>query len=368
MYASAFRLCRLKNFVALSTITVAVCPRNDKENKVVRMEGINHDEPPPKEEPLSTSSSNSNFSVLDRKALEVQNADALSRIGSGVEKDNDEDGQGAVTMQDKLAFWRACKGNVEAAQLRLKETLQWRRTTQISDLLLSDDAKWREQERKMRSVLWYDYLGLDQHGRPVMVERVGRWDIPQVLASLQPPEDVPPGGTAALRQQTKDDNNDKDDDASFFLTLHCLACEILGQMKRPSDCKDDRGQVIIMDCGGGLSYGHFNTSLIRAFGKVAKNDEKHYTDTLVHLFVVNAFYLFSALVKVISPFLDKDTATKIHVSSSVPVQDLVACVGSQCLPVELGGTRQNVFPYDETAPPSEYPILTTTTTTAGTPE
>mmetsp|Transcript_5361 Transcript_5361/g.11671 ORF Transcript_5361/g.11671 Transcript_5361/m.11671 type:complete len:106 (+) Transcript_5361:2707-3024(+) len=50
-----------------------------------------------------------------------------------------------------------------------------------------------------------------------------------------------------------------------------------------------------------------------SFGELARNDAAHYPDTLAHIFVVNAPYLFSALATAISPFMDPDTYSKVHI-------------------------------------------------------
>lgn len=227
--------------------------------------------------------------------------------------------------QEKLAFWRACKEDIAAAAQRLRETSEWRRSSGI-DRIMTDFA-WLEKERAIRHVLKYDYLGPDQHGRPVMVERVGDWCIDSLLAAIAKPDE--------------------------FLILHCMACETLHRMARPPGTLDCRGQVLIMDCLG-LGLRHLRPGLTKAFGAITVIDASHYPDTVAHIFVVNAPRLFSAVVAMIRPFLDTDTLSKFTVSQGVP-QEMIALLGPACLPVELGGSRRNIFPYSLSAPVSAHP-------------
>lgn len=259
--------------------------------------------------------------VLDRNALIKTYARVLDSILSTADFD--------YSPKEKLAFWRASKGNIPITQQRLAETTVWRDAFQIDALMESEE--WLAKERAFRSVLCYDYLGTDRHGRPVMVERVGAWDVNEVLAYT------------AVNSHDKDGVKD-DDNVSSFLKLHCIACETKLRMERPPLTLDSRGQVVIMDCAG-LSVKHLSPSLAKAFGKLAAHDERHYPDTIAHIFVVNAPYVFKALSILIQPFMDKDTLSKVHVSSGIPCE-LVDFLGVDCLPEELGGRRQSIFPYD----------------------
>ncbi|KAL3942288.1 MAG: hypothetical protein SGBAC_003497 [Bacillariaceae sp.] len=283
--------------------------------------------------------------VLDRHSLIQKHIEQLSQMNVGLLLST-------TTNHEKLAYFRACNGSVEQATRRLQATLEWRTQTGISNLLT--DPIWLTKERSMRKTLWYDYLGPDCHGRPVLVERGGRWDVGQVLSSVWPhyynAKVYPDDGIEAKEQ-------DKIDEESF-VKLHCMSCEVMLQMDRhcstpDTPVKDDRGMVIIMDLKG-LRPWHLDPRLATAFGKIAAVNSAHYPDTLAHVWVVNAPYLFNGLSRMVQPFLDPDTVGKFHVSSGIP-PELADCVGSGCLPEELGGSRKGIFPYAEDAPMSDYP-------------
>ncbi|CAE7252065.1 unnamed protein product [Symbiodinium pilosum] len=137
--------------------------------------------------------------------------------------------------------------------------------------------------------------------------------------------------------------------------LHAMADETLLQMARPKGTKDPRGFVLIVDMDG-MGAWHMSPRLVKAFAAVSRIDEAHYPDTVAHIFVVNAPWIFQALFVLIRPFLNEDTLTKIHFSSEVP-DELLWHLGADCLPTELGGSRAEVFPYALDALPSRHPEL-----------
>jgi hypothetical protein len=285
-----------------------------------------------------------NDKVLDRASLIRRYANDLAMIVV----------EGA-TDADKLAYFRACKGDTSVAQDRLMNTMEWRGKHKIPSLLT--DQAWLVKERDMRLTLWYDYMGPDRHGRPVLIERVGRWKVGNILNSIR--ED-PPAELLKANYETETNilQNDSNSKMHSFLTLHVMSCEILMQMDRTAtipkpNLKDDRGQIIIMDLNG-LRPWHLDPRLATAFGRLAKIDSLHYPDTLCQVWVVNAPYLFQALATLVQPFLHSDTFGKFHVSGTVP-EELIQCVGKDCLPEELGGIRKEIFPYNEGAPVSDHP-------------
>ena len=111
--------------------------------------------------------------ILDRTLLIQLHSKELSKIQI---HNNDDD---VVSDYDKLAYWRASKEDTTIASERLQKTMEWRTSMNMNNLL--NDPIWLNKEKAMRKILWYDYLGCDQYGRPILIERVGRWDITQVL-------------------------------------------------------------------------------------------------------------------------------------------------------------------------------------------
>jgi hypothetical protein len=272
-------------------------------------------------------SSGHHAGVLDRQSLLEAHAGALEALRAS---------QPGFDDQTLLAFYRAASNEVKRgkeskvlahAAARLQKTAAWRAEVKL-DAWMSD-AECLRAEREARKLLLYDYLGLDLVGRPVLIERGGAWDV-----------------GAIVREGEKDRQR--------FTLLHCMAVETLIRMARPAGCIDPRGQVLIMDCDG-LSRRHVSRRLAKLFGAITKVDDAHFPDTLAHVFVVNAPGVFAAVGALVRPFLNRETANKVTLSSGVPAE-LVETTGAAVLPVQLGGTRERCFPYDVDAPMSEHPL------------
>ncbi|CAK9088620.1 Sec14 cytosolic factor (Phosphatidylinositol/phosphatidyl-choline transfer protein) (PI/PC TP) (Sporulation-specific protein 20) [Durusdinium trenchii] len=229
-------------------------------------------------------------------------------------------------VEELLAYLRATGFDRPEALRRLLETQAYRDALDIEEKI--HNATWAAKEEQMRRVLLYDYIGFDQHGRPVLLERVGAWRVDVVLRATE--------------------------DLEEFKVLHAMANEILRQMKRPEGIQDPRGFILIIDLNG-LSMAHLRPRLAFVFGEVSKIDEAHYPDTVAHIFVVNAPWIFRALFAMIQPFLNEDTLTKVHFSYEVPFE-IVEHLGAEHLPQELRGSRAGVFPYDLAAPTSDHPV------------
>mmetsp|Transcript_38590 Transcript_38590/g.89294 ORF Transcript_38590/g.89294 Transcript_38590/m.89294 type:complete len:231 (-) Transcript_38590:221-913(-) len=223
----------------------------------------------------------SSYEPLDRGEMAstfLQEIQSLRDALDGIGFDADD--------QELLAYLRATNFCRDQACERLAASAAWKKDVEIKDKL--QNASWLEEERAMRHVLLYDYIGLDRHGRPVLVERIGAWNVEAVLEATE--------------------------DLEKFKMLHSMADEILLEMERPAEAKDSRGFVLILDMDG-LSAWHLRPGLISAFAAVSKIDEAHYPDTVAHVFVVNAPWIFQAVFAMIRPFLNKDTLTKIHFST-----------------------------------------------------
>ena len=210
---------------------------------------------------------------------------------------------------------------------RFCDTRQWREAVQLDAAMA--DPLYLAKERAMRALLHFDFLGLDQFGRPVSVERVGAWDVKEIVAAA----------TA---------------DAPGILMSHAIAIETLIRWKRPNNCRDPRGMVFIVDAKG-ISSRLLNRKLLKVFGSIAKIDAAHFPDLLAHVFVVNAPTVFTAIGAAVRPFVTNQTMGKVVLSSKVPPQ-LVEALGAEVLPIELGGTRKNCFPYDLNASACEQPL------------
>jgi len=253
---------------------------------------------------------------LDRVKLLSERAAVVAELRAAT--------QSSFSDQELLAHLRAAELHGQSPATRIMETTAWRRSSGIDKLVSSRD--WRTAERELRQVLKCDYLGVDLQGRPVLVQRVGAWDLEAVEAAAE--------------------------DTERFVLLNAMVCEFLIRMPRPAKAKDPRGIVVIMDMEG-LGLRHLSSKLLHSFGSVCRVIRAFYPDMLSHIFVVNAPWVFTALKAAIRPLFTADTLSKVFVTAGVPPE--ITGLGEACLPEQLRGLRQSVFPYDEGAPPSRAP-------------
>ena len=94
--------------------------------------------------------------------------------------------------------------------------------------------KLASKDSSFSCLLPKDYLGPDQHGRPILVERVGAWNVQEVL--------------------------DATEDLENFSMLHAMADETLLQMDRPKSTTDPRGFMIM--CWIGTFSHHSSNELL----------------------------------------------------------------------------------------------------------
>jgi len=251
---------------------------------------------------------------LDRRVLLEAHHEEVAQLRSATGS--------TLTDHELLAHLRAAQLQGQDPVERVLATMEWRMQSGIG--LKAADRSWQEAEYEFRRVLKYDFLGHDLFGRPVLVERVGAWDVQQVEAA-----------TTNLER---------------FVLLNALVCERLVHMPRPASAVDPRGVVVILDMHG-LGSGHLSSQLLRAFASVSRVVRAFYPDMLADVFVVKAPWLFSALHTAIQPLLSGRTLSGVHICASVPTS--LDELGAACLPTELHGIRSHVFPYDESVSPSK---------------
>ena len=190
-----------------------------------------------------------------------------------------------------------------------------------------------------------------------MIERVGRWDCTRLGVLINPEKS--PGGQERL------------------IRGHILACEQLLQaceaderrrgQQQPEAAKREQPLtqvVVVMDLAG-LGSGHMNRRLINCFQTINAIDEANYPELVGEIHVLNAGWFFGTLWAAIRPLIDTTTAKKVRVDHAhlgpatfppdqeagcweqvhVGADHLVASVGAEFLPVELGGTRTDAAPY-----------------------
>lgn len=206
-------------------------------------------------------------------------------------------------------------------------------------------ARWREEhsvdtmfhepgllafEAGFRTQLLYN-LSYDARGRPLMIERVGAWDLPALAAAIR-----------SSREEV--------------LRSHILVCEI---MRRAVDAAPqescvgcaptDPRAVLIFDAAG-LPWTILGMrSIVGLFKETARIDAEHFPDTVGTIFVVNVSRAFRALWAAVSRLVAAQTCYKVRVFSwtqaTQAAAELRELCGDASLPVELGGLQKRAPPY-----------------------
>ena len=150
------------------------------------------------------------MTVVDRVSALSAHAELIDRLrlDSGSTSDSHE----------LFGFYRAVRSEnpkqtdeetlLALASKRLQATQAWRAAIDLDALM--EDPGWIAAELEYRKLLLYNFLGSDQHGRPIMVERCGAWDVSKIVAAAE-------------------EGFDK------FLKLHAMACETLRRHERPTE-------------------------------------------------------------------------------------------------------------------------------------
>jgi len=96
------------------------------------------------------------------------------------------------------------------------------------------------------------------------------------------------------------------------------------------------GMVIIQDMGG-LGWKHMESRIINFLTQEIPSGEAHYPELLKSLYVVNAPRIFPALYKLLTPFIDEATRSKIHIHGSDLLEELQKDIPIENIPAFLGG-------------------------------
>ena len=223
-----------------------------------------------------------------------------------------------------LRFLNARAGDTLAAAEMLNSCLVWRRQRQVDSMLA--DVECLALEASLRPLLLYSGPGhvaagnvvlstgaddgavdtvasyhhqqqqqpRDKHGRPMLLELVGRWDIPALEAYI-----AADGGLEKL------------------ITGHIVACEQLlssAEAAGPTTtrsstcCTTVRQCVMVMDLQG-LSMAHLSRSLLRCFQELNQIDAAMYPELIGNIYVLNVSWIFTSLWALIRPWVPSRSDT-----------------------------------------------------------
>jgi len=210
--------------------------------------------------------------------------------------------------------------DADAAHARILQTLEWRREHGV------DKVRWRVEAGEPESELYaryrdelrprYDFID-SATGRLVRVERFAATACFVDAKALTEAE-----WTAVLVEDCE-------------RIMHALRLE---SKRRGHEVATNMN---ILDQRGSSLAIVRRIPLLRLMNDVAS---LHYPELVAAVFLVNCARAFTVVFSVCKPFLDAETLSKIHVSSSIPKEKLAAAFDPELLPVEFGGRNPVVVP------------------------
>jgi len=216
----------------------------------------------------------------------------------------------------------------------LTRTLAWRAAHGVDTL--NTNAMACADERSFRKQLLYHLASTDD-GRPLLIQRVGAWDISALTVAIQDEH-----RRTAMRR-------------SHILVSEAMRHTADARALTDGPCAN---AVLIFDLEE-MGLRHLGAQTIFQFlGELFKDDLDHFPNIIGSIVVVNAPRTFSALWAIISRMLHPSTAAKLVVFSYAAGMESKAKLRELCgaarLPAELGGDQEGAPPYH--FPCAEEPV------------
>lgn len=230
----------------------------------------------------------------------------------------------------------------------MKRSVLWRAKMDVDSM--TKDRELLAHELHMRSLLLYDLRCTAvprKPVRPLLIERVGSWDIAALTASALEAPDLMIR-THVLVNEWMRMRIDGEAERGSSTPM----ADENGSEERAVNCEGaqrERQAVLVFDMHG-LTMAHMRaTPLFDVFKQMSRLDSDHFPETVAYMFVVNASRVFTALWAVASMFISTKSQAKVQVFSWNDRQRMHAALQKECgssvLPVELGGDLVASPPY-----------------------
>ncbi|WVF71730.1 hypothetical protein IAT40_006538 [Kwoniella sp. CBS 6097] len=214
-----------------------------------------------------------------------------------------------------LRFLRARKFDVPKAKLMWSNNEKWR-TEFGADEIAANGYDYPEQ-REVDKYYPQFYHKTDKEGRPVYIEQLGKLDITKLYA------------LTTQERQLKHLVSEYEK----FLKDRCPACT------------KESGHLVQTSCtildlyNAGISSFYKVKDYVSAASGIGQNNYVCGSpETMGHMFIINAPYLFSTVWSLIKPWLDEATVRKIHILGKNYKSELTQYIDPANLPSDLGGT------------------------------
>ena len=218
-----------------------------------------------------------------------------------------------------VRFLRADSCKLDKSEARLRKTLAWRAENSVDDILANPPRR-SEQYTRLRVRGW---MGEDSQGRPVQFERLG-----QFFGS---------GNVNALT-------------TTEWLQVTLWDMERIMNQIRQSSEKSGKACWEYCFIGDVQGYELVNgMKTIPLLQKLTEQIECNYPEIAGCIVLINAPSMLAGLfTKVVKPFMDPITASKVEMHTGVPLERLRELLGGDAnIPTCYGGTNTSAFPETE---------------------
>ncbi|CAA0835895.1 Phosphatidylinositol/phosphatidylcholine transfer protein SFH11 [Striga hermonthica] len=209
-----------------------------------------------------------------------------------------------------LRFLRMRNFDFTKAKYAFLQHIKWREEFRVDSIL--NEFKYEEHE-DVKKCYPHGFHGVDRHGRPVYIERIGMVDLDKFLHVTTIDRFV----KHHVYEQEK------------TLNLRYPACTVAAK-------KHINSTVSILDVKD-VGMSKFSKPARYIFMEIQKIDSSYYPETLHRLFIINAGSGFKVLWKAIRAFLDTRTLEKIQVLGTDYQNSLIEAIEPSELPSFLGG-------------------------------
>ncbi|KAL7421514.1 cytosolic factor, phosphatidylinositol/phosphatidylcholine transfer protein [Cryptotrichosporon argae] len=212
--------------------------------------------------------------------------------------------------QTLLRFLRARKFDLPKAKIMWEANEKWRKEFG-ADEIAANGFDYPEQAEVDKYYPQF-YHKTDRDGRPLYIEQLGKLDI------------------NALYKLTTQDRQ-------LRHLVHEYEKFLGGRLPA---CSEASGHLVETSCtildlhNAGISTFYKVKDYVSAASTIGQN---YYPETMGHMFIVNAPYLFSTVWSLIKPWLDEATVRKIHILGKGYKAELSTYIDPDALPADLGG-------------------------------
>lgn len=231
------------------------------------------------------------------------------------------------------------KQTAKDALLFLMSTVKWREEMGLENMETDKELLIFEADLQAHVLLYH--LSVDAHSRPLLVERVGAWDLATVRKVISDPQ----SREAVMRahflvseriRRLVDENHaaQKDSHSAVGHPVDMRATLVFDAKDLPWSIIGWRGLHVV-------------------FGEMSRLDAAHFPNTIGMIFILNVSRAVAAAWAVISEFVAIQTRYKVKIFSWTETTAAHAALcercGAESLPPELGGCRTDSAPYTGTS-------------------